>query len=831
MIKLSSIFKNYQKPYDSVGNLLPWFEHLTNNLIINKDGSILAGFEFDGLDRYSSTSNDLDLATKYFENSIKILDERNSMWSIFDKRKLNIDALSQISNPVANFIEEEWLKDLNKKNLSIVKNFIYISFSSISSSNPQLLNWKSIFKLIFASLNNFFSGEKELTFEKKLIDQNIFEFESQLDSFEKNLKVLNAKRLTDENLIFELSQRINLSKGNDIYSSIGGIRFPLNHILGSDSIKRGENGILEFIGSMGNKLIAMLTIKSYPAAIMNSDLEKLIDIHGQFSIIHTYKFIARDDAKNSLMKKEQYYLSRIKSPFVQMVEKISGVESTKIDLGQLSLANDSRDALISMSTQEINFGYHTMSIMILGDSIIELDKTRKAVSEVIRNLGFGLINEVLHQIGSFMCCIPGANNIMFRSSLVSTSNLANLVLLRSVTPGIPNNKYLTEQRGKNSEHLCTLSTTSGVPEFFNFHVGDVGHFLIVGQSGGGKTTFVNLLVSMWQKYYPCKTIILDKDMSCYLTVKALGGHYISLSTNISSSEKMNPLHWLSDKSKIPSLLSWIAGLLTTFDQSKLTPDQFESIHQALLMLSNNFDGNVTLSHLKQMLDGMDRSLSSRLSPWLRGENNEHTLGSFFDNPSDTFIENFRNSKTGIICIDIGTLLADQYLSRPVVEYLLMCIDSSIDGKSPAFIYLEEAWYLLKDDRFRSQFENWIKTMRKKSSLVGLSTQSVSDITKIDISSTINDNIKTKIFLPNIQIDASYEIYNKFFGLNDEHIQMLKTMTPKKNYLLCQDLRFRNLEVDLPFSVLALTRSDPMAIKKFDEFFEVSGIGAYLNSLQ
>ena len=830
MIKFSSIFKNFHIPNNSVGNLLPWFEQITERLVINHDGSLLACFEFDGLDRYSSTKEEFDLATKIFENSIKILDERNSVWSIFEKRKLIVELKSQIANPVANFIETEWLKDLSRRNLSKFRNFIYISFLPPTPSDSSSLNWKNIIQILKISLDAFFSKISVLKIENNDLDQRINEFENQLDSFEKNLSILNIRRITNENLLLELSKRINQSSNHEDIFPMGDIKFPLNHSIGNDSIKRGDSGVLEFIGASASKLISMLTVKSYPSSIENNSFEKILNINGEFSVIQVFKIISKDDAKNHLMKKEQYYRSKIKSPFVQMMEKITGTESTKIDLGQLSLANDSRDALTSMSAVENSFGHHTMSVMVVGDSLSELDRTRKDLSEVIRNLGFGLIREVIHQVGSFMSSIPGANDILLRSSMISTSNLAHLVFLRSVLPGLTSNQYLSEQRGVISSHLCTLPTSSGVPEHFNFHVGDIGHFLIVGQSGGGKTTFINLLISMWQKYDPCKTIILDKDMSCYLTVKALGGHYISLSNSFNSSKTMNPLHWISDKRRIPSILSWIVGLMTTFDKSNLSPDQYELINQSLRMLSTNSNNNVTLSNLKQMLDGVDRQLSARLLPWIRSEGDENGLGVIFDNADDTFFENFSNSKTGIICIDISSMLSNHNISQPIVEYLLMCIDSYADGKSPAFIYLEEAWYLLKDDRFRNQFENWIKTMRKKVSLVGLSTQSVSDITKIDIGSSINDNIKTKIFLPNLQVDASYDIYSNFFGLNDAHIQTLKTMTPKKNYLICQDLRFRKVDVDLPFNVLALTRSDPLAIKKFDEFFESSGIDAYLGSL-
>jgi type IV secretion system protein TrbE len=531
------------------------------------------------------------------------------------------------------------------------------------------------------------------------------------------------------------------------------------------------------------------------------------------------------------MKKEQYYRSRVKSPFVQMFEKVSGVESTRSDLGQLSFANDSRQALISISETENKFGYHTMSILLVAESLDELDKTRKLVSEVLINIGFGVIKEVLHQIGAFMTSIPGAVDVMVRSTLIGISNLAHLVLLRSVKSESKFNQHLSEQRRINSPFLCMFPTSSGVPEYFNFHVGDVGHFLLIGQSGGGKSTLVNFLISMWQKYYPCKTIILDKDKSCYLTVKALGGEYINLSTNQNENYRMNPLQWLKDPEKFPLISSWIIGLLTTFNNDEISPYKVDRLNHALKLLTSSLSNNLTLSHLKLMLDGIDEDLSSRLSPWVRDDQSEFGFGYLFDNPIDTFFQNLSSQGTSIICIDFSSILVNEKIARPIIEYLLLCVDNYIDGKSPSLIYLEEAWYLLKDKRFSDQFENWIKTMRKKMAIIGLSTQSVDDIKKLSISAAINDNIKTKIFLPNLQVDASYSTYKDFLGLRDDHIQSLKNLTPKSQYLIWQDERVRVIDAKLPFRVLALTRSDSYAIGLFDQLFHKNGLEAYMSKLE
>jgi len=830
MISLKSILYNYHSINSSVSELLPWFEQLTSDLIINQDGSLLAGYEIEGLDKYSSSQIDFDRATQLFNNALKILNEKNTIWIYLDKKKIEIKIESNITNPISNFIEIEWSKDLSKRKLFSYKHFIFISFFPEVNESQSIEKWSQLFQNIFLKLRNLsFKLKSEDT--KQIIEKSIIEFEIQLDSYERILQNLKIKRLSKNNLLTQLSNRINLASFRSKVPSSLVNQFSLNEFLSMDSIQRVENGVIKFIGALENKYVSMLTIKGYPGQVENTDIEKLLNVNAEFSIIHVYKFLSNENSKNTLMKKEQYYRSRVKSPFVQMFEKVSGVESTRSDLGQLSFANDSRQALISISETENKFGYHTMSILLVAESLDELDKTRKLVSEVLINIGFGVIKEVLHQIGAFMTSIPGAVDVMVRSTLIDISNLAHLVLLRSVKSESKFNQHLSEQRRINSPFLCMFPTSSGVPEYFNFHVGDVGHFLLIGQSGGGKSTLVNFLISMWQKYYPCKTIILDKDKSCYLTVKALGGEYINLSTNQNENYRMNPLQWLKDPEKFPLISSWIIGLLTTFNNDEISPYKVDRLNHALKLLTSSLSNNLTLSHLKLMLDGIDEDLSSRLSPWVRDDQSEFGFGYLFDNPIDTFFQNLSSQGTSIICIDFSSILVNEKIARPIIEYLLLCVDNYIDGKSPSLIYLEEAWYLLKDKRFSDQFENWIKTMRKKMAIIGLSTQSVDDIKKLSISAAINDNIKTKIFLPNLQVDASYSTYKDFLGLRDDHIQSLKNLTPKSQYLIWQDERVRVIDAKLPFRVLALTRSDSYAIGLFDQLFHKNGLEAYMSKLE
>ena len=71
-------------------------------------------------------------------------------------------------------------------------------------------------------------------------------------------------------------------------------------------------------------------------------------------------------------------------------------------------------------------------------------------------------------------------------------------------------------------------TPYGVPYDFNTHADDLGHAVVIGGSGSGKTTVMSLLTAQFQKFYPCQTFIFDKDYSMSLLTTLLGGTSMDL---------------------------------------------------------------------------------------------------------------------------------------------------------------------------------------------------------------------------------------------------------------------------------------------------------------
>src|SRR3546814_1545404 len=58
--------------------------------------------------------------------------------------------------------------------------------------------------------------------------------------------------------------------------------------------------------------------------------------------------------------------------------------------------------------------------------------------------------------------------------------------------------------------VALLKTSARSPYYFNFHSADLGHSMVIGPSGGGKTVLVNFLMAQLEKFN-ARHIFIDKD--------------------------------------------------------------------------------------------------------------------------------------------------------------------------------------------------------------------------------------------------------------------------------------------------------------------------------
>ena len=340
-----------------------------------------------------------------------------------------------------------------------------------------------------------------------------------------------------------------------------------------------------------------------------------------------------------------------------------------------------------------------------------------------------------------------------------------------------------KRKGNHWGDACTvLNTVSGTPYFFSFHVRDVGHTMIIGPTGAGKTVMMNFLCAQAQKFN-CRMFFFDKDRGANIFIRALGGTYSILDASTESG--FNPLQLPETNENMTFLKDWMKALVTANGET-CTAEDLARINDAII-------GNYKLPFNKRRLRniapflgiGGPGTLAGRLEMWY-GDGSHAKL---FDNENDCI--NFFNSYA--FGFEMGEILKDKVSIGPVLLYLFHRINSSLDG-TPTMIILDEAWALIDNPVFAPRIKDWLKVLRKLNAFVVFATQSVEDATKSSISDTLVQQTATQIYLPNLK---ATEVYKTAFMLSDREFQLIKMTDPgSRFFLIKQDQNGVIAKIDL-----------------------------------
>ena len=144
------------------------------------------------------------------------------------------------------------------------------------------------------------------------------------------------------------------------------------------------------------------------------------------------------------------------------------------------------------------------------------------VERVIQGRGFVTIPETLNAVDAWLSSIPGNAYANVRQPIVSTLNLAHMMPVSAVWAGPEKNAHL------DGPPLIVTRTDGATPFRLVTHIGDVGHTLVVGPTGMGKSVLLAMLALQFRRYPGSRIFAFDMGRSMRATVLGLGGEHYDL---------------------------------------------------------------------------------------------------------------------------------------------------------------------------------------------------------------------------------------------------------------------------------------------------------------
>jgi len=376
-----------------------------------------------------------------------------------------------------------------------------------------------------------------------------------------------------------------------------------------------------------------------------------------------------------------------------------------------------------------------------------------------------------------------------------------MIPLSAVWAGPPKDEHF------DAPPLFFARTEGSTPFRFSLHVGDVGHTLVVGPTGAGKSVLLALMALQFRRYTRSQVFAFDFGGSIRAAALAMQGDWHdlggALTDDASEPVALQPLAHIDDDAERGWAAEWIAAILNR-EKISVTPEVKDHLWSALSSLASAPTAERTLTGLAVLLQS--QTLKRALQPYCVGGPFGRLLDAESERLGEASVQAFETE--GLI----GTGAAPA-----VLAYLFHRIEGRLDGR-PTLLIVDEGWLALDDEGFSGQLREWLKTLRKKNASVVFATQSLSDIDGSAIAPTIIESCPTRLFLPNERaIEPQITAIYRRFGLNDRQIEILSRATPKRDYY-CQSRRGNRLfelglgEVALAFTA-ASSKSDHAAIER------------------
>ena len=536
---------------------------------------------------------------------------------------------------------------------------------------------------------------------------------------------------------------------------------------------------------LGTAHLRILTIVGFPTATTPGLLDELNRLAFPYRWSTRAVMLDKTDATKLLVKIRRQWFAKRKSIASILKEIMTNEASALVDTDASNKAADADLALQELGADYAGQAYVTATVTVWDDDPRIADEKLRLVEKIIQGRDFTAMAESINAVDAWLGSLPGHVYANVRQPPISTINLAHMIPLSAVWAGPERDEHFA------APPLLFGKTEGSTPFRFSLHVGDVGHTLIVGPTGAGKSVLLALMALQFRRYAGSQVFAFDFGGSIRAAALAMGGDWHDLGGNLSEgaddSVSLQPLARIHDVPERAWAADWIVSILTR-EGITITPDVKEHLWSALTSLSSAPVQERTITGLAVLLQSNE--LKQALRPYCVGGPYGRLLDAEAEHLGGASVQAFETE--GLI----GTGAAPAVLS-----YLFHRIEDRLDG-SPTMLIIDEGWLALDDDGFAGQLREWLKTLRKKNASVIFATQSLSDIDGSAIAPAIIESCQTRLLLPNERaIEPQITAIYRRFGLNDRQIEILARAAPKRDYY-CQSRRGNRL-FDLGLGEVAL----------------------------
>jgi type IV secretion system protein VirB4 len=463
----------------------------------------------------------------------------------------------------------------------------------------------------------------------------------------------------------------------------------------------------------GPRYGAIFGFREYPARTWPGMLDPLLTLLSTTILTQSFGFMTRGDAISKLtLKKNQMLAANDRA-----TSQIQGLA----------------DAQDQVASGDFVMGMHHLSVAVYADDFGELERLAATARGELANCGAVVAQESLGMEAAYFAQLPGNFGWRTRPGAISSRNFSHLANFAAFPRG--------QAEGRWGPAMMRFKTTASTTYDFIPHVDDVGMTAVFGRVGGGKSTFLMFLLAMFDQYlveHDGIIVFFDKDRGGELLVRAVDGTYLAVRSGEASG--LAPLRGLDDTPPDRAfLLSWLKALIQLDGHGPILSDDEGRLSVGIDAIMRKPVKLRSIGAVRQFLGWRNpQGAGARLNRWCQGG----SLGWAFDGAQDEV-----DLVGHMIGFDLTAILGNPEVVNPAAQYLLYRIGQVIDGRR-AVISLDECRAYLLHEQFRAQTEDFLLRGRKNNAVVILVTQEPEHLLGGVFGRTMVEQCFTKVFFRN-----------------------------------------------------------------------------------
>lgn len=771
--------KEFQDHPRRISDMLPWALLVTPSVLQHKTGVLSRILKYRGADLESVTAQTLDLLTVRLNQAMQGLGEGFALHVEAYRHEVEPPPSLSWKHPVAGMVDEIRRENFSDA-ASLFETDYYMTFTYVPARAPKKSG--GIFDL-FGGL--FTGGVQDQTpqaqRDREALDrliQKTEQFVPLLSQFLPSVRFLEA-----DALLTYLHQTCS-TKRHPV--TMPPVPMYLDELLSDTPLMAGTELYL------GSKKLHVISVKGYPNATRAGLLSGLDRLGFGYRWVSRFLGLSYQEATSELAKYERQLFGQ-QGRMVNMMTNTQGPQNR----ATMAAADSVGASLQAVEEERFMMGYHSLMIVLEDEDAERLKARAVLVHEVLNKAGLVTLDETANILPAWLSSLPGHVYPNARRALINSLNLGHMLPLQASWSGEAVSTHLG-----HAAHVYAV-TQGSTPFRLNLNVGDVGHTMVLGPTGSGKSVLLGLLELQWLKYPNAQVIIFDKGRSSRATTLAVGGQFVELSLE-QNKTAFQPLGRLDNKLELNQAQVWLEELFV-LEKVELTQEKRQRIQEALLALAALPRERRTLTAFSLMLQ--ETTLKNALKPYVHGK--QGTFAGLWDHDHEQIA-------TGDwVTFEMHQLMeSEPKVVALTLRYLFMRLADRFDGR-PTLLVLDEAWVFLDNPLFAPRIRQWLKELRKSQVYVVFASQELADALNSPLAPTLLQSCQTRILLPNPQAGQTRASYEQL-GLNERQIDLIRYARPKRDYYFVNPEGARLFELGLsPLELALIGASTPQDHKLID----------------